>query len=90
MRLRIVKFGALIRQRDFCALDVECPHNPGAESLLLGFELLFQNPNGIFMDANFRAIEQQFVERDPYLHRDPVDDFLKLILLFLDVQSRDR
>ena len=85
MRLRVDQLWALVGQRHFGALNIQCADDPGAQPFLLRLHFLLQNPHGIFAHVNLRAIQEELGKRDPHIHRHAIGDFLELVLLLLDV-----
>jgi hypothetical protein len=85
LRLRIKKFRALIGQGYFCPLHVQFANDASIKILLLGFELLLKNAHGIFAHPYLCPIEKDIGERNPHIHGDAADDFLKFVVCLVDV-----
>ena len=52
----------MIGERDLCLQDIESRNGAGFETILLIFQLAFQEVDGFFLHCNQRAIENHLIE----------------------------
>ncbi len=90
VRLRLDQLRLFIGERDFGPAHIQFADRPGAESLPLRFQLLFQDPDGFLSDANLLAIEEKLVKGEAHFHRDAIDHGGELRFGLGKVELRDR
>ena len=89
IRLRLNQLRFFIGERDLRATGIKRPDQARTQAFTLAFQLLPQDGDRFFTNLNFFPVQEQFVKREPHIHRDAICHRLEFVQLLGQDEASD-